>query len=167
MNYRVWGSLYQNWYQYRYCALPHTSIGNLRVWVPTHHVSNHNLILNSCGDTHHSSWTKRTSSFAPQMRSRTTKRRTTLVYGFLRTCLLWYNHGSQQWCSDLTPALPPKFIGCPRAGLHVPITLAIYNWERCVFHYVFIETSSFLATRSDKCFGFSFHAEQTCAKGRH
>ncbi len=41
-------------------------------------ISNHNLILNSYGDTHHSSWTKRTS-FVTQMSSRTTKRRTTLA----------------------------------------------------------------------------------------
>ena len=38
-------------------------------------ISNHNLILNSYGDTHHSSWTKRTSFV---MRTGTTKRSTTL-----------------------------------------------------------------------------------------
>jgi hypothetical protein len=40
-------------------------------------ISNHNIILNSYGDTHHSSWTKR-NSFVTQMRPVTTKRRTTL-----------------------------------------------------------------------------------------
>ena len=41
-------------------------------------ISNHNLILSSYGETHHSSWTKRTS-FGTQMRSSTTKRRSLLA----------------------------------------------------------------------------------------
>ena len=40
-------------------------------------ISNHNLILNSYGDIHHSSWTKRTG-FVTQMRTGRTKLRTTL-----------------------------------------------------------------------------------------
>ena len=41
-------------------------------------ISNHNQKLNDYGDMHHSSWKKRTS-FVTQMRSGTTKRRTTLA----------------------------------------------------------------------------------------
>ena len=47
-------------------------------------ISNHNPILNSYGDTRHSSLTKKTS-FVMQMRPVTTKRRTTLGKGTLCT----------------------------------------------------------------------------------
>jgi hypothetical protein len=90
-------------------------------------ISDHNLILDSCGDTHHSSWTNRTN-FVTQMRSGTTKRRKTLEVWYL----LWVQvvPGSIPGM-DLLPCVLGAWYNCH------PIP---QNWPFCPVFWVRVQS---------------------------